>query len=181
MAKKAKRKPNLTPIIQDQIRTEYGLGATVAELSRKYDRATSIISRLINGVSREGEKLAYRLADVKRDIKGTHTGHEQSLIIQRSEQIQQIRDITLKGTGYIAKRALNKLSNLNDDKINFNDLSQAQGVMTKANTLIEPKVAIVPIVPIQVVPMSKAEVKAELVTEGIPDDVLDGLGFLNEM
>lgn len=178
MAKKPARKPTLSPTMKDQIRTEYGLGATVAELSKKYDRGTSIISRLINGVSRDGEKLAHRLADVQRDIKGTHTGHEQSLILQRSEQIQKIRDITLKGTGYIAKRTLNKLNKLNDDETNFNDFLQAQGVMTKANALIEPKVANQVNVNTQVnVQMSKAEVRAELVTEGIPDDVLE---FLDE-
>lgn len=142
MAKKPARKPSLTPEMQDQIRTEYGVGATVAELSKKYDRGTSIISRLINGVSRNGERLAHRLADVQRDIKGTHTRHEQSLILQRSEQIQQIREITLKGTTYIANRTLNKLNNLQDDEINFNDLSQSQGVMTKANALIESKTLI---------------------------------------
>lgn len=139
MPKKPARKPSLTPAMQDQIKMEYGVGSTVAELAKKYDRGTSIISRITNSVSRDGEKLAHRLADVQRDIKGTHTGHEQSLIIQRSEQIQQIRDITLKGTGYIAKRTLNKLNGLEDDQTNFNDLLQAQGVMTKANALIEPK------------------------------------------
>jgi len=143
MAKKLARKPNLSLEAKNQIRVEYGLGATVAELSRKYDRGTSIISRLTNGVSRDGEKLAHRLADVQRDIKGTYTEHEQSLIVQRSEQIQQIRDLTLKGTDYIAKRTLSKLHGLKDSKTKFNDLLQAQGVMTKANALVEPKKALI--------------------------------------
>lgn len=178
MTKKSARKPSLTLAMQNQIKSEYGLGATVAELARKYDRGTSIISRLTNGISRDGERLAHRLADVQRDIKGTHTGHEQSLIIQRSEQIEKIRNITIKGTGYIAKRTLKKLDNLDDDETTFNDLSQAQGVMTKANALVEPKVANQVNVNTQVnVQMSKAKVRAELVAEGIPDDIL---GYLDD-
>lgn len=128
--------------MQDQIRTEYGLGATVAELSRKYNRGTSTISRFTNGVSRDGEKLAHRLADVQRDIQGTYTEHEQHLILQRSEQIRAIKEGTLKGTNYIAQRTLEKLNGLQDDEINFNDLSQAQGVMTKAHAIAEPKALI---------------------------------------
>jgi len=136
MAKKPARKPSLTPMVQDQIRIEYGRGDTVAELSRKYDRGTSIISRIINGVSRDGEKLANRLAEVRADL-GTRPDNEQTLIIQRSEQIQKIKERAIKGTNYIMGRTLNKLQGLDDEKINFNDLSQAQGVMNKASALID--------------------------------------------
>jgi hypothetical protein len=142
MAKKPARKPALTPTMQDQIRTEYGLGATVAELSIKYDRGNSIISRFINGVSRDGEKLAHRLVDVQRELKGTHTEHEQSLILQRAKQIQEIQSLSLKGTNYITQRTLKKLQSETDDEINYNDLAQAQGVMTKANAIVEPKTTI---------------------------------------
>lgn len=142
MPKKPARKPSLTPVMQEQIKAEYGLGATVAELSRKYDRGSSIISRLVNNVSRDGEKLANKLAEVRADI-GTLPENEQNLIMKRSEQIQKIKEGTLKGTNYIIQRTLNKLNNLKDNQINFNDLSQSQGVMTKANALIEPKPALI--------------------------------------
>lgn len=143
MTKKPARKPALSLEQKDKIRAEYRLGATVAELSRTYNRSTSIVSRITttNGVSQEGEKLANRLADVKGEI-GTHSGHEQYLILERSKQIIEIKDLTIEGTEYIARRTLKKLQNSKDDKINFNDLSQAQGVMTKANALVEPKIAI---------------------------------------
>ncbi len=140
MSKKPARKPSLTPAMQDQVRTEYGLGAGVNELARKYNRSKSIISRIVNGISRDDEKLANSLAEINQEI-GTRKEHEQHLILQRSEQIKKIKDGTIKGTDYIIKRTLNKLNNLKDDEINFNDLSQSQGVMTKAHTLVEPKVA----------------------------------------
>ena len=141
MAKKPARKPSLTPAMQDQIRAEYGLGATVAELSRKYERGSSIISRLTNSVSRDGEQLANKLAEVRADI-GTRPDNEQSLIIQRSEQIQKIKEVVLKGTNYIAGRALNKLNKLKDDKTSFNDLLQTQTIMSKAHAIVEPKALI---------------------------------------
>ncbi len=180
MAKKPARKPSLTSAMQDQIRTEFSLGAGVIELAKKYDRSKSIISRIIKGIGRENEKLANSLAELNQEI-GTRKEHEQHLIIQRSEQIQKIKEGTLKGTNYIIKRTLNKLNNLKDDEITFNDLGQSQGVMTKAHALIEPKVANQVNVNTQVnVQMSKAEVKAELLAEDIPRDVLDGLGYLND-
>jgi hypothetical protein len=143
MAKKTARKPTLSVVQKDQIRAEYRLGATVAELSRTYNRATSIISRITttNGVSPEGEKLANRLADVRGEI-GTHSGHEQYLILERSKQIIEIKDLTIKGTEYIAKRTLKKLQDAKDDTINFNDLSQAQGIMVKAHSIVETKALI---------------------------------------
>lgn len=141
MAKKPARKPSLTPVMQEQIKAEYGLGATVAELSRKYGRGSSIISRYVNNVSRDGEKLANKLADVRADI-GTRPDNEQRLILQRAEQIQKIKEVVFKGTDYIARRTLNKLSDLKDNKINFNDLSQAQSVMSKAHLIVEPKALI---------------------------------------
>ncbi len=141
MPKKPARKPTLTPIMQDQIRTEYRLGAGVNALARKYDRSKSIISRLVNGISRDDEKLANSLAEINLEI-GTRKEHEQHLILQRSEQIQKIKDGTIKGTDYIIKRTLKKLKGLNDDKVNFNELLQTQTVMTKANALVEPKTLI---------------------------------------
>lgn len=138
MAKKPARKPSLTPTMKDQIRNEYGLGATVAELSRKYDRGTSIISRLINGVSRDGEKLANRLAEVRADI-GTRPDNEQHLIFQRSDEIHKIKEGAIKGTLYIQNRTLNKLSNLEDKKLDFNDLLRAQLLMNKANDIVKDK------------------------------------------
>lgn len=177
MAKKPARKPALTPILQDQIRTEYSLGAGVTELAKKYNRSKSIVSRIIKGIGRENEKLANSLAEINQEI-GTRKEHEQHLIIQRSEQIQKIRDGTLEGTEYIVKRTLGKLQDLKDEQVSFNELYQTQGVMGKAHALIEPKVANQVNVNTQVnVQMSKAEVKAELVIEGIPDDVLE---FLND-
>lgn len=141
MPKKPARKPSLTTEMQDQIRTEFSLGAGVIELANKYNRSKSIISRIIKGIGRENEKLANSLAELNQEI-GTRKEHEQHLILQRSEQIQQIKDGTLKGTLYNLKRTLNKLNNLKDDEINFNDLGQVQGVMTKANALVEPKALI---------------------------------------
>lgn len=171
-----KRKPSLSLIIQDKIRTEYGEGATCAELARKYHRGTSIISRYINGVSREGENLAHRIADVRRDID-THTGHEQTLIIKRSKEIEKVKSLVLKGTDYIARRTLKKLNGLVDNKTTFGDLNNAQTVMTKANAIVEPKANNQVNVNTQInnTQMSRAEVKAELEAEGIPDDLLEHL------
>lgn len=178
MAKKPARKPSLSLAIQDQIRTEYSLGAGVIELSKKYDRSKSIISRIVKGIGHENEKLAKSLAGINQEI-GTRKEHEQHLILKRSEQIQKIQQGTIKGTNYVIQRTLKKLNNLNDDEITFNDLGQVQGVMTKANALVEPKVVNQVNVNTQInVPMSKAKVKAELVIEGIPDDVLE---FLDEI
>lgn len=175
MAKKPARKPALTSTLRDQIRTERSLGAGVIELAKKYDRSKSIISRIIKGIGHENERLANSLAELNQEI-GTRKEHEQHLILQRSEQIQKIKDGITKGTNYIISRTLNKLNNLNDDEINFNDLSQSQGVMSKANAIVEPKVANQVNVNNQVnVQMSKAKVKAELVEEGIPIDVLEFL------
>lgn len=136
MPKKPARKPSLTPAMQQQIRIEYSLGAGVIKLSDKYDRSKSIISRIVKGIGRENEKLANSLAKINQEI-GTRKEHEQHLIIQRSQQIQEIKDGTIKGTKYIIDRALNKLDNLKDDKINFNDLLQTQTVMTKAYALVD--------------------------------------------
>jgi len=176
-----KRKPALSLIIQDKIRTEYGEGAKCSELARKYKRGTSIIHRYINDVSRDGEQLAHKIAEVQREIKG-HTGHEQTLILKRSDEIEKVKSLVLNGTKYIAGRTLNKLRHTQDDKINFNDLSQAQGVMTKASALVEPKIANQVNVNTQVNngQMTKQEVKAELLTDDIPLDVLDELGFLDD-
>jgi hypothetical protein len=141
MAKKPARKPSLTPAMQHQVRTEYGLGAGVIELAKKYDRSKSIISRLVNGISRDDEKLANNLAKINQEI-GTRKEHEQHLILQRSEQIQKIKDGTIKGTDYIIKRTLEKLEGLSDDKVNFTELLQTQTVMTKAHAIAEPKALI---------------------------------------
>jgi hypothetical protein len=179
MAKKPARKPTLSSEQKDKIRAEYRLGDTVAELSRAYNRGTSIISRIVNtnGVSREGEMLASRLADVRGDI-GIQSGREQYLILERAKQLKEIKDLTIKGTQYIAERTLKKLKGSSDVKINFNDLLQSQGIMTKANALVEPKIANQVNVNTQVnVQMGKAEVKTELLAEGIPEDVLD---YLND-
>lgn len=179
--KKPARKPALSPEIQSQIRTEYSLGTGVVELSRKYDRSKSIISRICKGIGHENEKLANSLADINQEI-GTRKEHEQHLIIQRSKQIQKIKDGVIKGTSYIMGRALNKLQDTKDDEVTFQDLNQVQGVMNKASAIVEPKTPLVN-VNTQInnnVAMSKAEVKAELMLEEIPKDVLDGLGYLDE-
>lgn len=142
MAKKpARYKPSLNPVMQDQIRTEYSLGAGVIELAKKYDRSKSIISRIIKGIGRENEKLANSLAELNQEI-GTRKEHEQHLIIQRSEQIQKIKDGTLKGTQYIVNRTLEKLQSLTDEQVNFNELHQTQNIMVKAHTIAEPKALI---------------------------------------
>ena len=141
MAKKPARKPSLTPAMQDQIRTEFGLGAGVIELSNKYSRSKSIISRIIKGIGRENEKLANNLAEINQEI-GTRKEHEQHLIIQRSEQIQKIKEGTLKGTEYIINRTLRKLKGLEDEQVSFNELYQTQGVMGKAHAIVEPKALI---------------------------------------
>ena len=136
--KKQKYQPRLTNVIRDQIRFEYSCGATLTELVSKFERGKSIVSRIINGVTRDGEQLANKLADVNREI-GTHSAHEQVLIRKRSRHIEQIKDFTLKGTEYITGRTLKKLDSMSDDEITFNDLNQSQNVMHKAHAMVNPK------------------------------------------
>jgi transposase-like protein len=140
-SKKKQQRRTLSKEFKEQIRSEYSLGSTQIALSKRYNCNRSIISRIVNGMSRDGEKLASNLATVNQEL-ATYKQHEQHAIIQRSEQIAKIKEATLKGTNYIIGRTLIKMQGLKDDEINFNDFAQAQGVMTKADAMVSPKTAI---------------------------------------
>lgn len=133
------RKPALSPKIKKQIKLEYGLGAGVNELGRKYKRGKSIISRLCKDVTRGDEDLAIDLAGVthKIGLKGTR---EQTAILKRSQEIEVILDRVNEGTDYITKRTLSKLKLTTNDDLPFKDLLTAQEVMNKAHNIAVPKI-----------------------------------------
>lgn len=136
--KKKQTRRTLSKEFKEQIRHEFSMGATQSDLVRRYDRHKSIISRIVNGMSRRGELLASNIATVNQEL-ATYKQHEQEAILQRSQEIEKIKETTLRGSKYIIRRTLSKLIKLKNYEINFNDLAQAQGVMSKANAMVSPK------------------------------------------